>query len=381
MNGAARRGLRSHLHEACLTVRALIAEWESAARTRLDPAAFDYFAGGSGDELSVADAEGSWDDWRFRPRVLTDVSGADTTCELFGHRYRSPVAIAPTAYHALAHLDGEIATATGAEAAGALYVMATRATRPLEAVAEVAGPGWWFQVYVLRDRGLTRALVERAVASGARALVLTGDTPIVGPKTRASGPVPLTEEQYLVNLGLHLAEASATAVDDATAQDPSVTEEAISWLADLSGLPVLVKGLLRADDARRCLNAGAAGLVVSNHGGRQLDGAISTAHALSEVVEVARAASMAGSFVPVLVDGGIRDGRAVLKAIALGANAVMIGRPVIWALAAGGAANVAALLSGFAEELREAMMLAGAQNLAMCDGSLVTPVTRQARDR
>jgi 4-hydroxymandelate oxidase len=346
-------------------MRDRIAKWEADSRARLAPEAAELFAAGSGDELSLAEASAAWDDWRFVPRVLRDVSQVDVTCELFGSKLKSPVVVAPMAYHALAHPEGELASAAGARQAGALYVMATRATRPLEEVAAVAGRPWWFQVYVLRDRGLTRALVERAVAAGAAALMLTGDTPIVGPKPRASGPVPLTDAQYLVNLGLHLAGASGPAVQTATSQDPSVTEEVVSWLADLSGLPVLVKGVLRADDARRCLDAGAAGLVVSNHGARQLDGAIATAHALSAVVGAVDGRA------PVLVDGGILDGRAVLKALCLGASAVMVGRPVLWALAAGGAEAVEELLEGLRAELVESMMLAGARTIDECDRSLV----------
>ena len=347
-------------------MREQLRENERRAREKLDAATYDFFAGGSGEELSLAEGVGAWDDWRFSPRVLRDVALPDTSCHLFGASLRTPIVVAPTAYHALAHQEGELASAAGAAKAGAVYVMATRATRPLEEVAKAASQPWWFQVYVLRDRGLTRALVERAVEAGAAALMLTGDTPIVGPKPRASGPVPLSDEQYLVNLGIHLAEASGSAVEAATSQDPTVTEETISWLSDLSGLPVLVKGILREDDAERCVEPGAQGIVVSNHGGRQLDGAVPTAHALPGVV------AAVGADVPVLVDGGIRDGRSVLKALCLGARAVMIGRPVIWALAAGGAEAVSDLLEGLRLELAESLMLAGASSLAECDRSLVS---------
>ena len=346
-------------------MREQIHEWQEVARATLEPAAFDYFAGGAGDELSLGEATSAWDDWRFVPKVLRDVARIDTSSKLLGAALQSPIVVAPTAYHAIAHEQGELASAAGARDAGALYVMATRATHPLEDVAAVAGDPWWFQVYVLRDRGLTRALVERAVAAGAAALMLTGDTPIIGRSRRASGPVPLSDEQYLVNLGLHLAEASGTAVETATTQDPSITEEAISWLADLSGLPVLVKGVLSEDDALRCVQAGAAGLVVSNHGARQLDGARATAHALPAITRAI------DERVPVLVDGGLRDGRAILKALCLGASAVMIGRPVVWALAAGGAPAVTQLLEGLRLELVESMTLAGAPAIADCDRSLV----------
>lgn len=345
-------------------MREQIEAWEEVARARLEPAAFDYFAGGSGDERSLDEAVAAWDRWRFLPHVLCDVGVPDTSLQLLGMPLASPIVAAPIANHALVHDDGELASAKGVADAGALYVMATRATRPLEEVAGAAA-GWWFQVYVLRDRGLTRALVERAVAAGARALMLTGDTPIVGPKPRASGPVPLTDEQYLVNLRIHLTEASGRAVETATSQDPSITEEVITWLSEISGLPVLVKGLLRADDARRCLEGGAAGLVVSNHGGRQLDGAVASAVALGRVVEAVDGRA------PVLVDGGIRDGRAVLKALCLGAAAVMVGRPMIWALAAAGSDGVRQLFDGLHLELAQAMLLAGVGSLPQCDPSLL----------
>jgi 4-hydroxymandelate oxidase len=366
-------------------------DWEAEARARLGAGAYDFFAAGAGEGLSVDEAVRAWRAWRLRPRVLVDVSSVDTSCTLLGHTLAAPLLVAPTAYHALAHEEGELASAAGAAEAGALYVMATRATRPLEEVAAVAGNPWWFQVYVLRDRGLTRALVERAVIAGASALVLTGDTPVVlprsrtgataGPRSRVRGEGSvlgveadgwalrelLTDEQYLVNLQLHLPEAAGSVVSAATSQDPGITEEVIGWLGDLSGLPVLVKGALRADDALRCLAAGAAGIVVSNHGGRQLDGAISTAMALPSVVRAVREVSTA----PVLVDGGIRDGRSAMTALALGASAVMVGRPVIWALAAGGQPAVTELLEGLRSELAEAMTLAGAPDLSALDRSLV----------
>ena len=345
-------------------MRQRLLDWEAAARSRLEPAAADFFAAGSGSERSLAAAVAAWDDWCFAPRVLTDVSVVDTTLELFGLRLPSPVAVAPVAFHALAHAEGELASASGAERAGALYVMATRATRRIEEVAARLSR-WWFQVYVLNDRGLTGSLVDRAVSAGARALVLTGDTPIVGRKPRPAGPIPLSNEDYLVNLGLELAESATPGARDLTAEDPGITEEVIGWLAERSGLPVLVKGVLRADDAERCLSAGAAGVIVSNHGGRQLDGALAPAHAIEEV-----AAAVDGRG-PVLLDGGVRDGRSVLKALCLGADAVMVGRPAIWALAAGGEEGVFELLEGLRLELAEAMALAGARRLSDCDRSLV----------
>jgi 4-hydroxymandelate oxidase len=219
-----------------------------------------------------------------------------------------------------------------------------------------AGP-WWFQAYVLRDRGLTRALVQRAAAAGATAVVLTGDTPHVALKKRTGrGDIGLSDEQLLVNLAQHTADGARGPA--AFEQDPTVDLRVIEELAGLSGLPVLVKGVLRGDDAVACLDAGATGLVVSNHGGRQLDRAVSTAAALPEVV-----AAVAGRG-PVLVDGGLRSGLDVLTALALGADAVLLGRPVLWALAADGADGVHSCLQAVTGDLAHVMALAGAPTLA-----------------
>jgi 4-hydroxymandelate oxidase len=299
-----------------------------------------YWDGGAGDEVAVREAAAAWARVRLRPRVLRDVSCVATSVELLGSRLRTPVLVGPTALHGLAHPDGEAATARGAAAAGSLMVVSTRSSRPLEEVP--AGP-WWLQVYVVRDRGRTRALVQRAAAAGATALVLTGDTPYLGQRS-ALGRAPLPPEQE---------------------QDPSVGLEAVGELAAASGLPVLVKGVLRGDDALACLDAGAAGVVVSNHGGRQLDRTLATADALPEVV-----AAVAGR-APVLVDGGLRSGLDVLCALALGADAVLLGRPVLWALAADGAAGVQACLEALTADLAHAMGLAGAARLAEVSASLV----------
>lgn len=323
---------------------------EARARAALPPEVFDYFAGGSGDEDTLAANEAAWRAVRLRPRVLRDVSRVDTSTTVLGERVASPVLVAPTAFHRLAHPAGEVATAEGTAAAGSLLVLSSRASMRIEAVAAAAGP-WWFQVYVLRERSLTRDLVQRAAASGARALVLTGDTPYVGRKRRDRGSVAIPDEDFRVNLerltDVSLAEQAA-----------DVTFEDIAWLRELSGLPVLVKGVLRGDDAVRCLDAGAAGVIVSNHGGRQLDGAVATAHALPEVVE-----AVAGR-AEVLVDGGVRSGRDVLRALALGASAALVGRPVLWGLATGGATGVRAVLDELREDTAHVMALAGATTVA-----------------
>lgn len=332
--------------------------------------AHEFFASGSGDEVALAEASAAWATYRLRPRVLRDVGVVDPATTVLGTPLAHPVGVAPVGYLGLAHPDAEVAVAAAARASGALYVASTRASTALEDVAapggEPAGP-WWFQVYVMRDRDLTARLVERAVAGGARALVLTGDTPFVGIKRRVGRQrIAIPDEAFLVNVARHLT-GDVAAGRASAEQDPTATLDAIGWLADMSGLPVLVKGVLRGDDAVACLEAGASGVVVSNHGGRQLDRAVPTALALTEVVD-----AVAGRGA-VVVDGGLRSGVDALVALALGAEAVLVGRPIVWGLATGGEAGVAEALTALRDDLVHAMALAGAARLADLDRSLVAP--------
>lgn len=333
----------------------LLAAHEATAAARLPSAVRDYYATGSGDQTAALEAETSWGARRLRPRVLRDVGSVDTSLTLLGTSLQTPVLVAPSALHGLAHPDGEAATARGAADAGSLLVLSTRASRRLEDVP--CGP-WWFQAYVMRDRGLTRALVQRAAAAGATAVVVTGDTPYLGTRPGAGRTSLATDP--LVNLAEHL-----NGDERSTEQDPTADLDVIAEIASAAGLPVLVKGVLRGDDATACLDAGAVGVMVSNHGGRQLDRAVPTAAALPEVVEAV------GGRAPVLVDGGLRSGTDVLVALALGADAVLLGRPVLWALAADGAAGVRACLDGMTTDLAHVMGLAGARNLAEVSRDLV----------
>jgi 4-hydroxymandelate oxidase len=343
-----------------------IAELERRARRLLTPEVYDYYAGGSGSERTLRASVDAWQQHWLLPRVLRDVSTVDTSVRLPGLPEtvaQTPVGVAPTGFQGLASPDGELATARGAAAAGALMIVSSRSSRRLEDIGKIAADGegaWWFQVYVMRDRDLTARLVARAVAAGARALVLTADTPVVGHKRRDRGEDLITEAEFTVNTGpladLSLAEQAA----DLTFAD-------IGWLARLGGVPVLVKGVLRADDAHACLAAGAAGVIVSNHGGRQLDGAVPTALALPAV------AAEVGGAAAVFADGGLRTGEDVLAALGLGARAVFLGRPVLWALACGGAKGVRNLLTGLTSDLAHAMTLAGAATLAGVAGVTRTP--------
>lgn len=343
------------------------AELQRRARKILPRHLYEYYAGGSGRERTLRATGKAWRQVWFEPRVLRDVTAVDTATQILGTPVATPLCVAPAGYQGLAHPDGELAAAAGAARAGALYVLSTRSTRRIEDVAhEVAAHGgaWWFQVYVMRDRSLTEGLVHRAAAAGAKALVLTGDTPAVGRKRWDSSGLA-SDEEFLVNLG---------PLDDLSraAQAADVTFADIGWLGEVSGgLPVVVKGVLRADDAATCREHGAAGVIVSNHGGRQLDGALPSALALPRV-----AAALASHPVPgqdetrleVYADGGIRTGEDTLAALALGASAVFLGRPVLWALACGGADGVQELLDGLTDDLAHALALAGAVSPADAAG-------------
>jgi 4-hydroxymandelate oxidase len=342
------------------------AELQRRARKLLPSHVYDYYAGGSGRERTLRANEKAWRQVWMAPRVLREVSAVDTSTRLLGTEFATPLCVAPTGYHGLAHPDGELATAAGAAKAGALFVLSTRSSRRIEDVAEVvaaAGGTWWFQVYLMRDRELTAGLVRRAAAAGAAALVLTADTPVLGRKRRDSADGVVSDEDFLVNLG-PLADTAAAA------QAADVTFADISWLSEVAAdggggrLPVVVKGVLREDDASACRAHGAAAVMVSNHGGRQLDGALPSALALPDVA----AQQQPGGDWEVYADGGIRTGEDALVALSFGARAVFLGRPVLWALTCGGADGVRALLAGLTDDLAHAMALAGAASIAQTAG-------------
>jgi 4-hydroxymandelate oxidase len=343
----------------------LIPAYELAARANMPKAAFDYFAGGAGDETSLEESRVAWHRHRLRPHAFPGGGVPNLSIEVLETHVSMPVIVAPTAWHQLAHPAGEVETAVGVSAAGGLMVVATRSTMVIEEIAAALSGPWWYQVYVVNQRRITEELVRRAVGLGAKALMLTADTPYLGFKRRQDIP-PVSIEQHLANFGAHLgSDTVAEDVAHSIDQDPSISFETIAWLRDIAGVPVLVKGVLRGDDAAACFDAGAAGVVVSNHGGRQLDRAIAPAVALPEVVAAVEGRG------PVLVDGGVRSGTDVLVALALGATATMVGRPVLWALAAQGAAGVQRLLVGFRDELAHAMGLAGASTIERITRDLV----------
>lgn len=342
-------------------------ELERRAREILPGPVHDFVSGGADDELTLRDNEAAWERMRLLPHVLQQVNQVSTRTTLLGATLAAPMIVAPFSYQRLIHAEGEAATARGAASAGSLFVVSTRATVRLEDIAKAAPDlPRWFQVYILRDRGWTAELVARAVSAGCRALVLTVDAPVIGrnPRTERSGfSFP---QALLANLGATVPVDPTELQSYAGAEhDPSIGFDDIGWLRQTANVPVVIKGVLRGDDAAACVEAGADAVVVSNHGGRQLDTAIATADALPEVAE------SVGGRAQVFVDGGIRRGTDVLKALALGANAVMVGRPVIWGLAVNGAEGVAGVLTRLREELVRAMTLCQTPTLSSISSDLL----------
>jgi 4-hydroxymandelate oxidase len=343
-----------------------LADLEAAARERLPAMAYDYYAGGAHDEITLRENRSAYDRIALRPRVLVDVSKRDTSVSVLGHPLAAPVLVAPMALQRMAHPDGELATARAAAAAKSLMVVSTLATSTLEEVAAAAAAPRWFQLYIYQDRGATRALVERVEAAGYRALMLTVDTPFLGRRERdIRNGFSLPEGMVMANLisegmeeMVRVHAGSSLAAHTGMVLDPALGWRDIAWLRSVTRLPIVLKGILRGDDARRAVGEGVAAIVVSNHGGRQLDTAVASIRALPDVV-----AAVAGG-AEVLVDGGVRRGTDILKALALGARAVCVGRPVLWGLAIDGEAGVVRVLEQLREELDLAMALAGCRTIA-----------------
>jgi len=345
---------------------------EVRAREVLDRAAFEYFAGGADDEVTLRDNAEAWSRIRLLPRVMRDMSSVTTRATLLGEAVTAPLLIAPMAFQRLGHPEGEAAMARGAARAGLPMVVSTMSTVTLEDIAAIAPDAIrWFQFYVHRDRDLSRRLLDRAEASGCSAVVLTVDVPVVGRRRKdESNRFALPAGMTVANLEHSLESGHGSALSEYSnaAFEPSLTPDLLQWITTLTDLPLLVKGVLRADDAGVAIDAGARGIIVSNHGGRQLDGAIATADALPAV------AAAVGGRVPVLVDGGVRSGVDILRALALGASAVLVGRPFLWGLALGGDDGVAGVAAELIAELERAMFLCGARSVGEIDRSLVAGV-------
>lgn len=351
-------------------------ELEDLARERLPQGSFDFIAGGAEDEVTLRANREAFQRIQLRPRVLVDVSTVDPATEVLGQRIELPVLLAPVALQRLAHEEGELASARAAEAAGTVMVLSTVSTCTIEDVAAAAGGPKWFQLYPLRSKEGTQRLIERAREAGYSALCVTADVPWLGRREAdirnnlqfAPDIVPanLVDEIRLADLASGPRGPAGGAA--ARLSDPGLDWDDIDWIRSLaSPMPVLVKGILTAEDARLAVEHGVEGIVVSNHGGRQLDGAPASIEALPEVVAAVEGRA------EVLLDGGIRRGTDVLKALALGAKAVLIGRPYIWGLAIDGEAGVTAVLSMLREEIELAMALSGCPTVADVDRSRVRP--------
>ena len=356
-----------------------LADHEERARQQLDDNAWAYFSGGAADEITLRANPAAWSQLPLQPRVLRALVGGHTRTTLLGRTLAHPILLAPVAFQCLAHPDGERATAFAAAALGAGMVLSTQSSTPVEVVAQAlrgdpgSGP-LWFQLYLQHDRGFTRSLVQRAEAAGCEALVLTVDAPASGVRDRERRAQfrlpPGISAVHLAGLAPspapQLAPGQSALFDALLHQAP--TWDDVQWLQSITRLPVLLKGILHPDDARQAATLGVAGLIVSNHGGRTLDTAPATAAVLPQVVQAVRAID---NSLPVLVDGGIRRGTDVLKAMALGASAVLVGRPAIHGLANAGAAGVAHVLRLLRDELEVAMALTGCATLADASPALL----------
>lgn len=360
-----------------------IADYARAARAKLPQQVCDYYEGGALDEITLRENTAGWERLKLHYHVLAGVGDRDLTTTVLGEKISMPIAVAPTAFHKLACTGGEIAAAKAAKAAGTLFILSSLSNTAMEPVlAEAASPRW-FQLYIYKDRGITLELVKRAEAAGAEAIVLTVDAPGLGTRERDvrnsfTLPEALTVEN-LTPLGkgnlprakgatgsnVTLGSGLAAYVRDNFKSDLSFGD--LDWLCGSTHLPIVVKGVCRGDDARRAAEHGAKAVVVSNHGGRQLDTAPATCEVLPHVVDAA------GDLSEIYVDGGIRRGSDVLKAIAFGARAVLVGRPILWGLCVGGEQGGLGVLEILRRELDEAMLLCGCTTLGGINRSLLTP--------
>jgi len=341
-----------------------LAELEAQARSVLSRATYDYFAGGAEDEATLEANRQAFRKWRFRFHVLSGVKEPELSTDLLGQSVSMPVQLAPTATQRLAHPEGELAAARAAAAAGVVYCLSTLATTSLEDVAATSRGPRWFQLYMYQDRGITEDLVNRAMAAGYSAILLTVDAAVLGRRERDfRNAWTLPPELSYANLTGSLAKTVDVATGSSALNqyfhqlETRLAWKDLEWLVGKSRVPVLVKGVVRGDDARRAVAGGAQGVIVGNHGGRQLDYSVAALDAVSEVVEAVGPEGL------VLMDGGVRRGTDVLKALALGARSVLIGRPLLWALAVGGEAGVRRMLDQLRDEITTSMILLGVSGL------------------
>lgn len=336
-------------------------DYEILAEERMDPLYWDYFAGGSDDEVTVRANLSDFSRFRLRPRMLVDISACDTSTTVLGTPVNMPVLVAPSAFHRMAHAEGECGTARGTGAAGTLMIAATDATFSIEEIAQAASGPLWFQLYLYPTREIAGGLIQRAEAAGCRAIVLTVDMPTLGNRERDR-----RNQWTIPPVNMSRANFSGVSIEDHAWVN--VTWQDVDWLRSITSLPLLLKGILTAEDALLALEHGVSGIVVSNHGGRQLDGSVTAFDALPEIVEAV------GGRCEVYMDGGIRRGTDILKALALGARAVLVGRPILWGLAVNGARGVQSVLEILHTELVRAMKLSGCPTLAQIPRSLLKEI-------
>lgn len=326
-------------------------DFEKMAQGKMTKMAYEYVASGAADEFTVRWNRQALDALKINPSVLNDVSKLDTTVTLFGQKLAYPILIAPTAFHKIMHPEGELATAKGAGKAKAIYVISSFTTTPLEEIKKVASGPLWFQLFVRDDKEFTKNLVQKAEALGCLALCVTIDTPTPGARDRQA------RVNFKLPDGLNAPYRFGPSL--------SLTWKDMEWLMSFAKIPVLLKGILNPDDAEKAIKVGASGIIVSNHSGRNLDTVPATIEALPRIVE------RVNKRIPILMDGGIRRGTDVLKAIALGANAVLVGKPICFGLASGGAEGVTKVLEILSAEFEMAMALTGRATIASIDQTLI----------
>jgi len=337
-------------------------DFERMAEGKMSKMAYEYVASGAADEFTVKWNREALDKLKIQTQVLNDVTKLDTKVSLFGTEMRYPILIAPTAFHKIMHPEGELATARGAASASTTYVVSSFTTTPIEEIAKVATHPLWFQLYVVDDRTFVKDLVQKVEAQGCRALCVTVDTPVSGPRDRQKkAKFKLPDDlkpPYMIDTGFINKGQALTFKKPLTWKD-------IEWLKSISKIPVLVKGILNPDDAEKAIQSGVSGIIVSNHSGRNLDTVPATIEVLPEI------SKKVNKRIPVLMDGGIRRGTDVLKAIALGADAVLVGKPVCFGLACGGSQGVAMVLTILQKEFEFAMALSGRASIKNIDQSLI----------
>jgi 4-hydroxymandelate oxidase len=337
-------------------------DFEKKAADAMSKMAYEFVSSGAADEFTVRWNREALDKIKILTQVLNDVAQVNTKISLFGTELPYPILIAPTAFHKLMHPEGELATARGAGAASALYCVSSFTTTPIEEIAKVATGPLWFQLYVVDDRSFVKDLVQKVEAQGCRALCITVDTPVSGARDRqVKAHFKLPDDlhpPYMIDT------AFATSGKELKFKK-SLTWKDIEWLQSLTKLPVLLKGILNPDDAEKAIKSGVEGIIVSNHSGRNLDTVPATIEALPAI------AKRVNKRIPVLMDGGIRRGTDVMKAMALGASAVLVGKPICYGLACGGADGVAKVLNILRKELEFAMALSGRASISAIDSSLI----------